>query len=78
MPQKRKARTWSELKQAGNECFKTGQYGEAVAIYSQAIGQLEKSSKFLLNMTHYYRQRRRSRGGEAQPAAAAPQNEIPQ
>lgn len=52
MPQKRKPRSWSELKQAGNECFKTGQYGEAVAVYSQALGELEKSSKFPLEMTH--------------------------
>lgn len=47
MPPKRKPRSWSELKQAGNDCFKAGQYGEAVAVYSQAIGELQKSSKFL-------------------------------
>uniref|UniRef100_UPI0037E8A49C mitochondrial import receptor subunit TOM34 n=1 Tax=Semicossyphus pulcher TaxID=241346 RepID=UPI0037E8A49C len=45
MPQKQKSRSWSELKQAGNECFKTGQYGEATNLYSQAIKELEKSSK---------------------------------
>ncbi|XP_060897326.1 mitochondrial import receptor subunit TOM34 [Labrus mixtus] len=44
MPQKQKARSWSELKQAGNECFKTGQYGEATNLYSQAIKELDKSS----------------------------------
>lgn len=44
MPQN-KARSWSELKQAANACFKTGQYGEAVLIYSRAISQLERSSK---------------------------------
>ncbi|KAM7005494.1 mitochondrial import receptor subunit TOM34 [Tautogolabrus adspersus] len=44
MPQKQKARSWSELKQAGNERFKTGQYGEATIIYSQAIKELDKSS----------------------------------
>ncbi|XP_039971763.1 mitochondrial import receptor subunit TOM34 [Xiphias gladius] len=45
MPQKQKSRSWTELKQAGNECFKTGQYGEATNLYSQAIKELEKSSK---------------------------------
>ncbi|XP_071349848.1 mitochondrial import receptor subunit TOM34 [Trachinotus anak] len=45
MPQKQKSRSWTELKQAGNECFKTGQYGEATSLYSQAIKELEKSSK---------------------------------
>lgn len=45
MPQKQKTRSWSELKQAGNECFKTGQYGEATDLYSHAIKELEKSSK---------------------------------
>ncbi|XP_041638620.1 mitochondrial import receptor subunit TOM34 [Cheilinus undulatus] len=45
MPQKQKSKSWSELKQAGNECFKTGQYGEATNLYSQAIKELEKSSK---------------------------------
>ncbi|XP_029682367.1 mitochondrial import receptor subunit TOM34 [Takifugu rubripes] len=44
MPQN-KARSWSELKQAANGCFKTGQYGEAVLLYSRAISQLEKSSQ---------------------------------
>ncbi|KAF6722731.1 Mitochondrial import receptor subunit TOM34 [Oryzias melastigma] len=43
MPQKQKTKSWTELKQAGNECFKTGQYGEAVNLYSQAIKVLEKS-----------------------------------
>ncbi|XP_061077035.1 mitochondrial import receptor subunit TOM34 isoform X2 [Conger conger] len=45
MPQKRRSRTWTELKQAGNECFKSGQYGEAASIYTQAIQLLEKSGK---------------------------------
>lgn len=45
MPQKRRSQSWAELKQAGNECFKTGQYGEAVSLYSQAIGVLEKSGQ---------------------------------
>jgi len=45
MPQKQKSRSWADLKQAGNECFKTGQYGEATTLYSQAIKELEKYSK---------------------------------
>ncbi|KAM8756500.1 mitochondrial import receptor subunit TOM34 [Acanthopagrus schlegelii] len=45
MPQKQKSKSWAELKQAGNECFKTGQYGDATNLYSQAIKELEKSSK---------------------------------
>ncbi|KAM7401593.1 hypothetical protein PAMP_016898 [Pampus punctatissimus] len=45
MPQKQKHRSWTELKQAGNECFKTGQYGEATSLYSQAIRELERSNK---------------------------------
>ncbi|XP_029282740.1 mitochondrial import receptor subunit TOM34 [Cottoperca gobio] len=45
MPQKQKSKSWTELKQSGNECFKTGQYGEATNIYSQAIKELEKSNK---------------------------------
>ncbi|KAM9362443.1 mitochondrial import receptor subunit TOM34 [Symphorus nematophorus] len=45
MPQKQKSKSWAELKQAGNECFKTGQYGDATGLYSQAIKELEKSSK---------------------------------
>lgn len=47
MPQKPKikSQSWTELKQAGNERFKTGQYGEATGLYSQAIKELEKSSK---------------------------------
>ncbi|XP_029946754.1 mitochondrial import receptor subunit TOM34 [Salarias fasciatus] len=45
MPQKHKSRSWSELKQAGNECFKTGQYGDATNFYNQAIKELEKSNK---------------------------------
>ncbi|XP_053172686.1 mitochondrial import receptor subunit TOM34 [Scomber japonicus] len=45
MPQKHKSRSWTELKQAGNECFKTGQYGEATNLYTQAIKELEKSNK---------------------------------
>ncbi|CAB1314468.1 unnamed protein product [Coregonus sp. 'balchen'] len=45
MPQKRRSQSWTELKQAGNECFKTGQYGEAAFIYSQAIKEVELSGK---------------------------------
>lgn len=45
MPQKQKLKSWSDLKQTGNERFKTGQYGEATTLYSQAIKELEKSSK---------------------------------
>lgn len=45
MPQKQKPKAWTELKQAGNECFKTGQYGDATSLYSQAIKELEKSNK---------------------------------
>lgn len=45
MPQKHKSRSWSELKEAGNSCFKAGQYGEATSFYSQAIKELEKSNK---------------------------------
>ncbi|XP_051752169.1 mitochondrial import receptor subunit TOM34 [Ctenopharyngodon idella] len=45
MPQKRRSQSWTELKQAGNECFRTGQYGEAVTLYSQSIQQLEKSGQ---------------------------------
>ncbi|XP_008406507.1 mitochondrial import receptor subunit TOM34 [Poecilia reticulata] len=45
MPQKQKPKSWTELKQAGNECFKTGQYGDATSLYSQAIKELEKSNK---------------------------------
>ncbi|XP_070697707.1 mitochondrial import receptor subunit TOM34 [Pempheris klunzingeri] len=45
MPQKQKSRSWAELKQTGNECFKMGQYGEATSLYSQAIRELEKNSK---------------------------------
>lgn len=45
MPQKHRPKSWTELKQTGNECFKTGQYGEATNLYSQAIKELEKSNK---------------------------------
>lgn len=45
MPQKSKAQSWTALKLAGNDRFKTGQYGEATGLYSQAIKELEKSSK---------------------------------
>lgn len=45
MPQKRRSQAWAELKQAGNQCFKAGQYGEAVSLYSQAISALEKSGQ---------------------------------
>ncbi len=51
MPQKQKSKSWTELKQTGNECFKTGQYGEATNLYSQAIKELEKSSKYCFNIT---------------------------
>ncbi|XP_034441595.1 mitochondrial import receptor subunit TOM34 [Hippoglossus hippoglossus] len=46
MPQKQKSRrSWLELKQAGNDRFKTGQYGEASGLYSEAIRELEKASE---------------------------------
>ncbi|XP_034087550.1 mitochondrial import receptor subunit TOM34 [Gymnodraco acuticeps] len=45
MPQKQRSKSWTELKQAGNESFKTGQYGEAINIYSLAIKELEKCNK---------------------------------
>ncbi|XP_035518737.1 mitochondrial import receptor subunit TOM34 [Morone saxatilis] len=45
MPQKQKSKSWVDLKQAGNESFKTGQYGEATNMYSQAIKELEKGKK---------------------------------
>lgn len=45
MPQKQKSKSWTELKQAGNDYFKAGQYGEATNLYSQAIKELEKSNK---------------------------------
>nr|ACI69797.1 Mitochondrial import receptor subunit TOM34 [Salmo salar] len=45
MPHKRCSPSWTELKKAGNECFKTGQYGEAVCLYSQAIKEVERSGK---------------------------------
>ena len=45
MPAKRKNLGWKELKQSGNERFKTGQYGEATELYSQAIKELEKTAK---------------------------------
>ncbi|KTG34774.1 hypothetical protein cypCar_00007056 [Cyprinus carpio] len=45
MPQKRRSQSWTELKQAGNECFRAGQYGEAVSLYSQSIQLLEKSGQ---------------------------------
>ncbi|XP_073708319.1 mitochondrial import receptor subunit TOM34-like [Garra rufa] len=45
MPQKRRSQSWTELKQAGNECFRAGQYGEAVNVYSQSIQLLEKSGQ---------------------------------
>ncbi|XP_056130491.1 mitochondrial import receptor subunit TOM34 [Lampris incognitus] len=45
MPQKRRSRSWMELKQVGNDCFKKGQYGEAADLYSQAIKELEKTGK---------------------------------
>lgn len=51
MPQKQKAKSWMELKQAGNECFKTGQYGDATNFYSQAIKELEKASEYKQTIT---------------------------
>ncbi|KAF7652019.1 hypothetical protein LDENG_00102340 [Lucifuga dentata] len=45
MPHKRRSQSWTELKKAGNECFKMGQYGAATDLYSQAIKELEKSGK---------------------------------
>ncbi|CAM4628604.1 hypothetical protein PO909_005286 [Leuciscus waleckii] len=45
MPQKRRTQSWMELKLAGNQCFRAGQYGEAVTVYSQSIQQLEKSGE---------------------------------
>lgn len=45
MPKKHKSQAWDELKKAGNERFKTGQYGEATELYSQAIKELEKTGK---------------------------------
>ncbi|TSZ54739.1 Mitochondrial import receptor subunit TOM34 [Bagarius yarrelli] len=45
MPQKRQSQSWAELKQAGNECFKTGQYGDSICLYSQAIELLKKSGQ---------------------------------
>lgn len=52
MPQKRRTQAWTELKQAGNQCFRAGQYGEAVSLYSQAINALEKSGKISLMEPH--------------------------
>ncbi|XP_034021859.1 mitochondrial import receptor subunit TOM34 isoform X2 [Thalassophryne amazonica] len=45
MPHKHKSQSWMQLKQAGNDYFKAGQYSEATALYSQAIKELEKSGK---------------------------------
>ncbi|XP_051563296.1 mitochondrial import receptor subunit TOM34-like [Myxocyprinus asiaticus] len=45
MPRKRRSQSWTELKQAGNERFRAGQYGEAVTLYSQSIERLEKSGQ---------------------------------
>nr|XP_033483118.1 mitochondrial import receptor subunit TOM34 [Epinephelus lanceolatus]XP_033483120.1 mitochondrial import receptor subunit TOM34 [Epinephelus lanceolatus]XP_033483121.1 mitochondrial import receptor subunit TOM34 [Epinephelus lanceolatus] len=45
MPHKHKSKSWTELKQTGNDIFKAGQYGEATNYYSQAIKELEKSNK---------------------------------
>ncbi|KAJ8260388.1 hypothetical protein GJAV_G00181530 [Gymnothorax javanicus] len=45
MPHKRRSHAWTELKQAGNDSFKSGQYGEAAGHYTQAIQLLEKSGK---------------------------------
>ncbi|XP_043946010.1 mitochondrial import receptor subunit TOM34 [Protopterus annectens] len=35
----------AELKQAGNDCYKRGQYGQAAVYYSEAIKKLEASGK---------------------------------
>ncbi|KAK3575057.1 hypothetical protein QTP86_019766 [Hemibagrus guttatus] len=43
MPHTRRSQSWAELKQAGNDCFKAGQYGDAITLYSQAIELLKKS-----------------------------------
>ncbi|KAI5619467.1 mitochondrial import receptor subunit TOM34, partial [Silurus asotus] len=45
MPQKRRSQSWAELKQSGNNSFKTGQYGDAISFYSQAIEVLKKSGQ---------------------------------
>ncbi|KAA0712752.1 Mitochondrial import receptor subunit TOM34 [Triplophysa tibetana] len=45
MPHKRRSQSWTELKQAGNERFKAGQYGEAVTLYTQSVELLEKTGK---------------------------------
>ncbi|XP_058260208.1 mitochondrial import receptor subunit TOM34 isoform X2 [Hemibagrus wyckioides] len=45
MPQTRRSQSWAELKQAGNDCFKTGQYGDAITLYGQAIELLKKSGQ---------------------------------
>ncbi|XP_072288343.1 mitochondrial import receptor subunit TOM34 [Eucyclogobius newberryi] len=45
MAPKSKSQSWSALKQSGNDCFKTGQYGEATIFYSQAIKELEKAAQ---------------------------------
>ncbi|XP_058486617.1 mitochondrial import receptor subunit TOM34 [Solea solea] len=46
MPHKQKSqKSWMEVKHQGNDCFKRGQYGEAISFYSEAIKELEKSSK---------------------------------
>lgn len=45
MPPKRRSQTWAELKKAGNDCFKTGQYGDAISLYTQAIEVLKKAGK---------------------------------
>ncbi|XP_060775118.1 mitochondrial import receptor subunit TOM34 isoform X1 [Neoarius graeffei] len=45
MPQKRRSQSWAELKQTGNDCFKTGQYGDAISFYNQAIEVLKKSGQ---------------------------------
>lgn len=60
MPQKHKSKSWVELKQAGNDCFKTGQYGEATTLYSQAIKELEKPSKCFTYLTLFTQYIKRS------------------
>uniref|UniRef100_A0A3Q1EZ24 Translocase of outer mitochondrial membrane 34 n=1 Tax=Acanthochromis polyacanthus TaxID=80966 RepID=A0A3Q1EZ24_9TELE len=54
MPQKQKLKSWSDLKQAGNERFKTGQYGEATTLYSQAIKELDKSRVMVAGIVPLY------------------------
>nr|XP_006639815.1 PREDICTED: mitochondrial import receptor subunit TOM34 [Lepisosteus oculatus]XP_015220603.1 PREDICTED: mitochondrial import receptor subunit TOM34 [Lepisosteus oculatus] len=46
MPQKRRSSpSVAQLKQAGNDCFRSGQYGEAASLYSRAIQLQERSGQ---------------------------------